>query len=276
MRFSPRLTSRSAALGLALLAVALTVRPGLGRPPASVPLAKAVDQAHFVGIVRVTEVSPTPKDGFRASAPPVVTAKLLAVLKGDPKADLRVVWQTYAPSCTIREPETVEVVPPAVGGEYMVFLTKREDGAFARLGYHRHFHKMPAAPNVRVQPANDNWRGHIEVTPAIAEKGEAVRYRFSATRLSAEPWTGNNSNMTAEDVDVVDFTRKRVLEVKKHGVRRTAPAVYEKGDTYRHEIDLTEAFGITEPGEYWVFRGGAFEGNAPLRFEITDRLKKIP
>ena len=39
-------------------------------------------------------------------------------------------------------------------------------------------------------------------------------------------------------------------------------------------IDLTDAFGLTKPGEYWVFRGGAFEGNAPLRFEITDNFRK--
>jgi hypothetical protein len=38
-------------------------------------------------------------------------------------------------------------------------------------------------------------------------------------------------------------------------------------------FDLVAAFGITEPGEYWVFRGAAFEGNAPLRFEVSDSVR---
>lgn len=266
-----RKTVRFALVGLV---VALGVARSSAAPPPEVLLAKAVETADFAGVVKITDVPAAPKAGFLASAPPTVVAKPLSVLKGDAKADLRVVWQTFCGVCLPSDPATVEVILPAVGDEYMVYLTKSKDGTFARLGYQWHFHKMPAAPNVRVQPSHDNaWRGLIEVSPSVAGLGEAVKYRFTRTRLGREPWTGNESNITAEDIDVIDLTRKQVLDRKKPGVRKTAPAVIEKGETVVDVIDLTEAFGITKPGEYWVFRGGAFEGNAPLRFDITDKLR---
>ena len=97
------------------------------------------------------------------------------MLKGAALADLRIVWQTYSfGGCDLRDPETVEVIPPVVGGEYMVYLTKGKDGTFARLGYQWYFHMMPAAPNVRMQPWDNSWRGLIEVSPAVAGPGEAV------------------------------------------------------------------------------------------------------
>jgi hypothetical protein len=41
-------------------------------------------------------------------------------------------------------------------------------------------------------------------------------------------------------------------------------------------IDLTEAFGITKPGEYWLIEGSAYETAAPLRFHITDKPRALP
>ena len=268
-------TAFFACLGLVgTLLVLLGSGRSLAIPPMDLPLAKAVEQADFVGVVKIADVPAAPKAGFRASAPPMVGAKPLSVLKGAALADLRIVWQTYSSGgCDLRDPETVEVVPPVVGGEYMVYLTKGKDGTFARLGYQWYFHMMPAAPNVRVQPWDKSWRGLIEVSPAVAGPGEAVRYRFTRTRLAAEPWIGEESNVTAEDIDVIDFTRKRVLQSKKPGARKSTPAIIAKGDTVVDAIDLTDAFGITQPGEYWVFRGGAFESQAPLRFEVTDKLR---
>ena len=58
---------------------------------------------------------------------------------------------------------------------------------------------------------------------------EAVRFRFSRTRLADAPWIGNESNMTAEGFEVIDFTRKVVLERKKPGERKSWPTVIEKG-----------------------------------------------
>ena len=267
-----RVTSRARFLLVGLVG-ALVASDAAAIPPPSVPLAKAVEQADYVGVVEIAE-SPTDKK-FRASAPPIVTAKPVAVLKGDPKANVRIVWQTFCIVCVIRDPETVEVVPPAVGEQYMVFLVKDKDGTLGRLGYQWHFHKMPAAPTVRLQPSYDNsWRGVIEVSPAVAGPGEVVNYRFTRTRLAPDAWTGNESNLIAADIDVIDFTRKQVLDRKKPGERKSAPAVIEKGQTVVDVIDLTEAFGITKSGEYWVFHGRAFEGNAPLRFEVTDKFRK--
>ncbi len=260
------------ALAACLLAAA---GPTRAVPPFPTPLPKAVEQADFVGIVRVAEVPTRPRAGFRADAPPLVAAKPVSVLKGDPGGRLRILWQTHCHSCYVRDPKTVEVIPPAVGDEYLVFLAKAPDGAFVRFGYEWHFHKMPPAPNVRTPPTADAWRAHAEVSPGVAGLGEAVKYRFTATRMTAEPWAGDQPNMTAEDVDVVDLARKQVLTVKKAGVRKRVPLVVEKGETYAHEIDLTEAFGITRPGEYWVFRGGASEDDGPLRFEVTDKLRKV-
>jgi hypothetical protein len=257
-----------------LVAAALAVVAssfGLASPPPAVPLPKALEQTDFVGIVSVTEVPPARAEGYRASDPPVVVVRPVAALKGGPAA-LRVVWQTFDPVCLPRDPKTVEVVPPAVGDEFMVFLTRGKDGTYNRLGYEWHFHRMPAAPTVRTQPG-DAWRGLMEVTPPVAGPGEAVRYRFTRTRLAAEPWVGEDSNLTAEDLVVVDFTRKQVLAPKKPGVRSRGPTTVSKGQTVVDVIDLTDAFAIAKPGEYWVFKGGAFEGNAPLRFEVTDQLR---
>ena len=39
------------------------------------------------------------------------------------------------------------------------------------------------------------------------------------------------------------------------------------------ELESVTVIREPKPGEYWVFRGGAFEGNSPLRFEITDQLR---
>lgn len=227
-----------------------------------------------MGIVRVVEVPAARIGGFRASAPPLVVVQPIATLKGEVKENLRIVWQThYGP----RDPATLEVVAPEVGDEYMVYLTKTKDGTFGGLGYDRHFHKMPSVPTVRLQPSEPNsgaWRGLIEVSPSVAGPGEAVRYRFTRTRLADDAWKGTDFNITAEDIDVIDLARKQVLVPKKRGVRIGAPAEIEKGQTVVDVIDLTDAFGLTKPGEYWVFRGGAFEGNAPLRFEISDNFRK--
>jgi len=81
--------------------------------------------------------------------------------------------------------------------------------------------------------------------------------------------------MIAEDIDVIDVARKRVLERKRPGERKPpTPTIVRKGETVVDVIDLTEAFDITQPGEYWVFRGGAFEGHAPLRFEVSDKIRR--
>jgi len=243
--------------------------------PLRLPLAKAVEQADFAGIVRITEVPAAKKEGFRASDPPTIGARLVSVLKGDPKPEIRITWQTYF--VKLQDPKTVEVVLPIVGDEYMVFLKRNKDGTWTGLDCWWNYQLMPPVPNVRIQPPeiNDNaWRGLIEVSPPVAGPREAVRYRFTRTRLAQEAWTGTESNITAEDIDVVDLTRKQVLVPKKRGVRVSAPAVIEKGQTVVDVIDLTDAFGITKPGEYWVFRGGAFEGNAPLRFEISDNFRR--
>ncbi len=246
---------------------------GSTNPPAEVPLAKAVERADYVGVVEIAD-APVGKK-FKANAPPVVTAKPVAVLKGDAKDSVKFAWQTFCAVCKPLDPATVEVLPPAVGERYMVFLVKDKDGALVRMDYQWHFHKIPAAPTVRVQPSHDNaWRGVIEVTPPVAGPGEAVKYRFTRTRLAEKAWEGNDSNVIAEDIDVIDFTRKQVMERKKPGERKTADTVVAKGETVVDVIDLTEAFGITRPGEYWVFRGGAFEGNAPLRFEVSDKVRK--
>jgi hypothetical protein len=265
--------ARFTRFALTCLAAAALASVASATPPPYVPLTKAVEQADYVGVIEIAE-SPTGKK-FRASAPPVVAAKPVAVLKGEAKGNVRFAWQTHFPCCLPQDPNTVEVIPPGVGEQYMVFLVKGKDGGLTPMGYQWNLHKMPAAPTVRLQPSHDNaWRGLIEVSPAVAGRGEAVRYRFTRTRLAEQPWTGNDSNLIAEDIDVIDLTRKQVLDLKNPGVRKTAPAVVNKGETVVDEINLTEAFGITKPGEYWVFRGGAFEGNAPLRFEVTDKLRK--
>ena len=243
-------------------------------PPFEVPFATAVKQADFVGVVKIAGVPQAPKAGFRASAPPTVTAIPVSAFKGDAKAELRIVWQTYFMCCLIRDRDTIEITLPAVGEEYMVFLTQHEGGTFARLGYQWHFHKMPAVPAARVQPSWDTaWRGQMEVTPAVAGMGEAVRYRFTRTRLAEAAWTGEESAMTAGALQVVDVNRKEILAWKKPQVRKGLPTVVEKGETIVDAIDLTEAFGISKPGVYWVFGGGAADGNAPLRFEDSDKLR---
>ena len=241
-------------------------------PPFPVPLPEALEKADFAGVVRVTDVPPAPKGGFRATAPPVVEVSPVAVLKGEPRENLRIVWQTHYPSCYIRDPATIEVFPPTVGAEYMVFLTRGRDGLFARLGYEWHFHRMPTAPTARVQ-SSDAWRCLIEVFPAVAGSGEVVQYRLTRTRLAAEAWEGTESNLVAADMVVVDFTRKKCLMPVKSESRAGWPTVIVRGETVVDVIDLTAAFGITGPGEYWVFGGGAAEGNAPLRFEVTDRFR---
>ncbi|MBA4062667.1 MAG: hypothetical protein C0501_02965 [Isosphaera sp.] len=261
-----RLTPLLAIAGvLALLGPA----PSGGRPGYAGTLAQAVDKSDVVGIVRVAEVPPAPKGGFRASTPPTVVARPVSMLKGDAKADLRVVWQTLGVSCDLfRDLTTIEVDAPAVGDEYLVFLVKGKDGNLHRLNYAWHFLPVPASLSVR--SSSEDWRGLIEVFPGVAAPGEAVRYRRTATRLATASWTGEHWNMIAADFDVIDFTRKQVLEVKKPGVRTRAPAVFARGDTYLHEVDLADGFGITRPGEYWVFRGS--EG--PYRVEVTDKIRK--
>jgi hypothetical protein len=38
--------------------------------------------------------------------------------------------------------------------------------------------------------------------------------------LANAPWAGTDFNVIAEDVDVIDFARKRVLQCKKPGERK--------------------------------------------------------
>lgn len=257
----------SAALG------AVDSTPGEAMPFFGLKFADVVKNADFVGIVTITEVPQAPRTGFRASTPPVVTATPVAVFKGEAKGDIHFVWQTHYASCKPRDPDTVEIVPPVVGEEYMVYLVKRENDRLRPLSEGWDFCKMPAAPTVRLRSSHNNaWRSITEVSPAVAGPGEAVRYRQTYTRLAAEAWTGEESNLTAGDIGVVDFTRKQVLDLKKSHVRKSAPLVLEKGQSFVDVIDLTEAFGITKPGEYWVFCSLTDE-HAPLRFEISDKLR---
>lgn len=274
MRSSPRVVGAAGFALAGALLIIFTPADSLAVPPFEVPLAKAVEEADFVGIVEVMSVPAPPKGGFRASAPPTVVARTVTVLKGTESVGMSIVWQTYCPSCYLRDRAKVEIVPPKAGDEYMVYLRKGNDGTFARFGYFHHFHPMPAAPTVRVQPSDyGSWRGLIEVSPPVAAPGEAVRYRFTRTRLAAEAWTGDESNLTAEDIDAIDVARKRVLDRKKPGVRKTSPVVIKQGETVADVIDLTAAFGIAEPGEYWVFRRGADEDAGPLRFTVSDKLR---
>jgi hypothetical protein len=67
------------------------------------------------------------------------------------------------------------VPPPAVGSQFMVFLSKGAGAELVRHSSQWHFHPLPAAPNVRVQPSHDGaWRGLIEVTHPVAARGAAV------------------------------------------------------------------------------------------------------
>ena len=78
-----------------------------------------------------------------------------------------------------------------------------------------------------------------------------------------------SSTVTVRETPVTDVSKATAGGLTIHG-----ESIVVQTNQRIDVVDLTEAFGITKPGEYWVFRGGALEGNAPLRFEMTDKLRK--
>src|SRR5581483_7406871 len=110
--------------------------------------------ADFIGIVEITSHSKKNIQTYFESKPPVLSCKVVAVLKGKQPigSQMPILWQTKQHSGDRVEDANKDRIIVLPGeGEYLVFLNKGQANAFERFSEDWFFRKIPPAPNVVVQ-----------------------------------------------------------------------------------------------------------------------------
>jgi len=231
-----------------------------------VPLSTVMEKADFVGIVKIKSVPGGANKVFYESAPPTVIATPTSSYKGNVPATMRIVWSTWVQSCIFMDMKTVKVLMPVVGDEYMVFLNGTSPGVYKSDNSNWGMHKLPRVPNATVYETAA-WRGIKDVTPYIAVPGERIQYRSYNTNLANAPSYFDGYVQGANNMMVLDMTRKRVVAAKNVTPPQRRRITLMKGASTVETVDISENFDVSGPGEYLIIGGQAF-----LRFIVSDKI----